>query len=275
MDHELRSFLELTKQFPPLACFSRINMPDADAISRLVKALDDQEYQDNQICKDINDVKAVPLPPLPAFSTPQWGNVCGPDWDGHPFRHAPLIWWREALEPDVTRMIKIMCSPSDSGHDAAIRAQTFLEALRAALFDKSNKPSLPFKLESREAIQVEAEKATSKDARGNKGRLDLIFSKDEACVAIEAKFDASWDNDLELYKKDIKKRKYKNWLLVILGCKDKREQKDIKNGWYFAYWIDVLRYWEHFLYEKANHKKHNVDFSRVRATIWEKTVRHS
>ena len=223
-------------------------VPDGVALGTLCGALDHQILQ---------DLQTLPSPPVAVFKTPPWESVCGTDWDYHPFRYTPLFWWREAYEPDVTRMIRTVCLPTYAGHKAALcHASTFLIALLQSL---PNCPPLPFELDGR-AIEVLAEEETEE-----KKRLDLILTDGKNCVAIEAKFNAAADNPFEQYNKYLAAKGYAKPLKVILGC-----QRVKQENWSFAHWVDVLRNWENLLLAADVQYRNAEDFSRLRATIWAK-----
>ena len=123
-DDDLRQFLGLLASqqlyctyFSPTAWFTRNAYPTPEIINRLERALNVQTHEDLRL--------TFPMPSS-EFSTPQWETFYGPDWVGHPFRHAPLFWSKKALEWDVTMMIQKMCSPSDPERGATARAKTFL-----------------------------------------------------------------------------------------------------------------------------------------------------
>lgn len=249
--NELTSGAAFKALFAPSACIDRVGLVSPTILKFL------SEILSQQVCADL---ESLPRLPKHVFSPPDWQSVCGPDWEGHPFRHSPLFWSREAHEPDITKMIQRACSHQYAGRAAATRARTFLKALYESIAE-SPEPFFDF---CRHSVQVEAE-APTEDGK----RLDLLFCSEDGVVAIEAKFQASLNNPLELYEKHVSQKSGQH-LFIILGIEDKRSSEVKERHWRFAHWADVLRNWESLLAQEGFDAKADTDFSRLRATIWTK-----
>lgn len=192
------------------------------------------------------------------------GSLFGGDWAGHPFRYRPLFWWRLPLEPDATRMIGHICSRDYSSDKAEQRTHSFIDALQRSIAGHGRL--------SQDIHNAQLEMCCELVIKDNK-RLDIVIrcqKTKKAFVLIEAKFGASLDNPLNIYKQYAKKSGKDNCLLVILGCHDCRTEKTVKDGWHFIHWFDFLRQWEEEL-RKINDC--DEDFSRLRASLWSKLVR--
>ena len=238
--------------------------------------------------------------PKAHYATPCLVSIIGPRWDGSPFNAPPLFWWKGAGEVDITKMLALFCSKEYSGEKAPLRRKCLLESLKKVLPDNA----MPEWTDEMVAnMEVLAEKTFSDPTAKTtppprlKGepkepgyRIDLLFrspatgeKKAEFCYAIEAKFDATLDNDLDTYAKYVGscyegKAPPAAKLLVILGLNDDRKNKKSEkqnnkatdnpnNQFHFVSWWKLLPIWEKEIQSQGDLDE---NFSRFRMTIWSK-----
>jgi hypothetical protein len=247
--------------------------PDAETLERLVESVD------KDLLSALQALQRIPLPrsPKPADLS-CLEPIIGPLWKGNPFYWPPLFWWQEPGEVDVTKMLSLFCSERYSGGKAPLRRECLLNAFREVL-PADARPEWP--AGSLADMEVAAEepvpKAEDVPGKGNM-RIDVFFrspadrgKKADFCYAVEVKFNAPLDNNIEGYaayvgKQYCEEAPPEKKRVVILGIRDEREQR-VKDLCPFVSWWQLLPVWEKKLKEKD---VPDENFSRFRMSIWSK-----
>lgn len=217
---------------------------------------------------------------LPVVAPLRIDALWGKDWEGHPFHFPALFWWQAPGEADVTRMMALFCSERYSGRKAVMRRRCLLGAFKKILGDAMPEWKDCW-ADTMEVIAEECVPVAGGNQNANK-RIDLLFRSPAGaregtavfCYAVEAKFDASLDNDMALYADHVGKHYPQGEAcpcgtrrIAVLGLKDAMAGRESGEIYPFVNWRQLLPAWE-----REIRKSNDLDpvFSQFRMSIWSK-----